>query len=514
MPPPSVASPAAPQAPHFASVPPAAAHLNGHGGGGPASASPPPPAFNLQALLDARHDDLLDLHARTINPAVVGVLKTIGFDARYTHGRGAYLFDDQGRRYIDCLGGYAVFAAGRNHPVIREAIKQALDMDLPNLPGVGLFRTAGLLAEKLLSLAPSGLKPSEGGLGKVFFASGGGEAVDAAIKMARIATGRARIIYCHRSYHGLTVGGLSVTGNHEFRDGFGPLLADTQEIPFNDLPALEQALASNQAAAFIVEPIQGKGVNIPHADYLASAAALCKKHGTLLILDEIQTGLGRTGRWWAAEHDGMGTRWAPDMLVTAKALSGGIAPTSAVLSTDAVHAKVFPGMAQSAKIQNTFAMNDVSMAAGLAALHVIEHEGLRANAAAVGDYLTSGLRAAIGQMEMVKEVRGRGLMIAIEFQRPRSLSLKLGWDMLHKLDPNLFCQAVVMPLMSDHRILTQVAGYRLDVIKLIPPLVLTRTDADEIIAGFAACVEACHKFPGPAWEVGTKLTKAAARRLV
>jgi ornithine--oxo-acid transaminase len=493
-----------------------------------ATPRPPSSSFSLDAVLEESLPDLMEAHERYINPAFAGALKTIGFDARYVRGEGAYLWDDRGRRYIDCLGGYAVFALGRNHPVIREALSRAMALDLPNLPGVGLFRLSGALAKELLRVIPGGVlnercagvaEPLE----RVFFANGGAEAVDAAIKFARIATGRERVVYCHRSYHGLSVGALSVTGNHEFRDGFGELLRGTTEIPFNDAAALERELAKGDVAAFIVEPIQGKGVNIPEEDYLQTARTLCTRHGALLILDEIQTGLGRTGRMFACEHFGVSgaedapagvTPWTPDMIVVAKALSGGYVPVSAVLCTRRVHDRVFPSMSHCAKVQNTFGQNDLAMAAGLATLHTIRHEGIVERARRVGERLMAGLRDAIGRYDMVKQVRGKGLMVAVEFQRPSSMLLRTGWDLLHKADPNLFCQAVIIPLMVDHRILAQVAGHRLDVIKLIPPLVLSEQDADEIVAAFGATVGACQRFPGPAWEVGKKLSAAAMKRFV
>jgi acetylornithine/succinyldiaminopimelate/putrescine aminotransferase len=463
--------------------------------------------MDLAALLQSRAADPLAQMERYINPAYAAVLRTIGFDAKYIRGEGAYLFDDQGQRYLDCLGGYAVFAGGRNHPVIRDALTQAMNLNLPNLPGVGTFRVAGLLAQELVAIAP-------GELTKVFFASAGGEAVDSAIKFARAATGRNRVLYCSRAYHGLTMGALSANGNHEFRDGFGPLLQDTTELAFNDLTALERELAKKDVAAFIVEPIQGKGVNLPHEGYLRSASDLCKRHGALLVLDEIQTGLGRTGRMFASEHYGAGQSWEPDILVIAKGLSGGYVPVSAVLMKDWIHAKTFSSMQDCSRIQNTFSMNDLAMVAGLATLHVLREERLVEHAARVGEYLMNGLRQMVGRYQMVKDVRGHGLMVAVEFARPQSLTLKMGWDLLHKLDESLFCQAVILPMMAEHRILTQVAGHRLDVIKLIPPLVFSRRDADDVIAAFDACVAACHQFPGPAWEVARKLGAAAVRRVV
>ncbi|MFN7019917.1 MAG: aspartate aminotransferase family protein, partial [Phycisphaerales bacterium] len=386
--------------------------------------------------------DALRLHDRHINPSAAAVLKTIGFDANYVRGEGAYLFDDEGRRYIDCLGGYAVFAAGRNHPVIRDALKQAMDLDLPSLPGVGVFRTSGLLARRLIELMPGAGSGMKDPLDTVFFANSGAEAIDAAIKHARIATGRAGLVYCQRAYHGLTMGALSVNGNHEFREGFGPLLGSTVEIPFNDLDALEKALRDGGVAAFIVEPIQGKGVNIPDADYLGRAASLCRKHGTLMVLDEIQTGLGRTGKMFACEHFNAGGgegQWTPDIMVVAKALSGGYVPISALVTRRWIHSKVFPSMNHCSRIQTTFGQNDLSMVAGLATLHVLETERLVERARDVGEYMVLQLREKLGGFQMVKDIRGKGLMIGIEFGPPRSASLRVGWDLLHKLDPSGHC---------------------------------------------------------------------------
>lgn len=469
--------------------------------------------FDLRSALDA-HPNALELFEQHVNPAFAAVLRTIGFDARYVRGQGAYLFDDRGNRYIDLLGGYAVFAAGRNHPVIRDALKQAMELDLPNLPGVGTWRLPGVLAQELIRRAPRDQRDGTG-LDTVFFASGGAEAVDVALKHARAATGRDRFVYCHRSYHGLTLGALSVTGNHEFREGFGTLGPST-EIPFNDPAALERELARGDVAAFIVEPIQGKGVNLPGEDFLRVASDLCRKHGALMILDEIQTGIGRTGAMFAGQHWGMGDAgprgWCPDIMVIAKALSGGYVPVSAVLVKRAVHQKVFTSMSQCSRIQTTFGMNDLAMAAGLATLHVLEHERLVQNAAEVGDYLRDGLARTLSKYELVKDVRGKGLMIAVEFHKPRSFLLARAWDMLHALDPNLFCQAIILPLMSDHRILAQVAGHRLDVIKFIPPLVLTKADADEVIRAMDTCVGACSSPTGPVWEVSKKLSSAALKR--
>ncbi|HEX7008720.1 MAG TPA: aspartate aminotransferase family protein [Phycisphaeraceae bacterium] len=457
------------------------------------------PAFDLQRLLQ-EHDNSIELLEGYINPALARVLRIIGFDVRYVRGQGAYLYDDRGNRYIDCLGGYAVFNVGRNHPVVREALKQAMDLDLPNLVKMGTARLSGILAKQLVELSP-------GDLDTVFFTNSGAEGVETAIKYARAATGRARVLHCQKGFHGLTLGALAINGNAEFREGFGPMMEHTTAVPFNDLAALERELSRNDVAGFIVEPIQGKGVNVPDDHYLPQAAELCRKHGALFIADEVQTGYGRTGRMFACEHWNV----EPDILITAKGLSGGYVPVGAVLAKRWIYHKVFSNLDRCVVHSTTFGQNDLAMAAGLATLHVLRHERLVENAAAMGQRLMARLSALIGKYEMVRQVRGKGLMIALEFGPPRSMGLKMGWSLLHKLDASLFPQAILIPLLTEHRILAQVAGHHLDVIKLIPPLVLSEQDVDAIGDAFEQVVAACHRFPGPAWEVGKRLSQQAIR---
>ena len=459
------------------------------------------PQNPLALDLDSARARAVDLIERHVNPSFARMLRTVGFDVEYTHGRGAYLYDSAGNEYIDCLGGYAVFNVGRNHPGVRAALVDAMMADLPNLPGIGPFRLSGLLAERLVAIAPPGLDT-------VYFSNSGTEGVEVALKYARAATGKRRFIFCHRAYHGLTMGALSVNGNDEFREGFGPLLDSVVEVPFDDVAALEAALRPGDVAAFIVEPIQGKGVNVPSEDYLARARELCDRHGALLIFDEVQSGFGRTGRMWACEHWGV---W-PDIMVTAKALSGGYVPVGAVLSKRWIHERVFSSMERCCVQQTTFSQNDLAMVAGLATLRVLEEEKLVENARRVGDYLMDGLRRLQHKHELIRDVRGKGLMIAVEFGKPAALHLRAAWNLVHSMNESLFCQAILMPLLTEHHILAQVAGHRLDVIKLIPALVLTTNDADRIIAAIDETTRACSRFPGPAWEALRRIGANSVRR--
>src|ERR1700755_859710 len=322
------------------------------------------PNLDVSEMFVERQAQRSAMHARHLNEQLVRVLKTIGYDVGFQRGQGQYLFDRDNARYLDLLSGFGVFALGRNHPVVRDALKSVLDSDFPNLVQLDLSTLAGILAERLIAHVPY--------LDKVFFANSGTECDEAVIKFARGATGRPGIVYCDHAYHGLSYGSLSLTDDANFRGGFGPLLPDCTVIPFNDLEALEKALMSRQVAAFIVEPIQGKGVNIPSDDFLPGAAALCKKYGTLFIADEIQTGIGRTGRVLAVEH------WdvEPDMVLLAKALSGGHVPIGVVLTRKSIFDKIFNQMDRAVVHGSTFGKNDLAMAAGIATLEVIEAEKL------------------------------------------------------------------------------------------------------------------------------------------
>jgi ornithine--oxo-acid transaminase len=437
--------------------------------------------------------DRFATHTRHLNEQMVRVLKTLGYDVGFCRGTGQYLFDRKGAKYLDLLSGYGVFAIGRNHPALRDALKSVLDAELPGLVQFDVSPLAGLLAQRLLGHMPY--------LDKVFFANSGTEAVEAAIKFARAATGRPGIVHCEHSFHGLTYGALSLNGDAVFRSGFEPLLPDCSAVPFNDLAALERALASRNAAAFIVEPIQGKGVNLPDDGYLQEAAALCRRHGTLFIADEIQTGLGRTGRFLAVEHWGV----EPDMVLIAKALSGGHVPVGAVLTRKRIYDKIFDRMDRAVVHGSTFAKNDLAMAAGLATLDVIESEGLVSRAERLGDRLRQGLSDLVGRYEFLREVRGKGLMIGIEFGPPTSLKLKASWNLLESANKGLFCQLITIPLFAEHKILTQVAGHASHTIKLLCPLVITEADCDWIVSAFDNVIAATHRVPGAIWSLGKTL---------
>jgi acetylornithine/succinyldiaminopimelate/putrescine aminotransferase len=455
--------------------------------------------FDFLSQVRARADEGAALWARYLNPQTARVVHSIGFDRRWERASGCYLFDDTGARYLDFLSGFGVYGLGRAHPTVRHALRAVLDADLPDMVQMDTPVWAGLLGEALIERVPD--------LDRVYFCNSGTEAVEAALKFARAASGRSRVLYCDHAFHGLTAGSLSVNGAREFRDGFGPLLPGAQ-VPLGDLDALRRQLSAGDVAALIIEPVQGKGVQIVPDGFLSAAADLLHRQGALLICDEVQTGLGRTGRLFSFEHDGV----RPDLVTVAKTLSGGFVPVGATLGTSTVFAKVYSSMDRVLVHDCTYGGNAMAMAAGLATLSVIDDEGLVANAATVGAHLTSALQAAATRYELVLDVRGRGLMIGIEFGRPSSRRLRSRYGPLTMARRGLFTQMVVAALFEDHRILTQTSGDHMDVLKLLPPLTISTAEADEFVRAFCAVMDAIHDSTRPIWHFGWGLTTRAARR--
>ena len=438
--------------------------------------------FDLKALLDGRGGSDLDRWGRTINPQFVRVLRTIDFDRTWARAEGAYLWDDHGKRYLDMLGGFGMYNVGRNNPRVRSALVQALELDTPGMLAMGVTALPGLLAEALLARVPARLE-------RCLFTSSGTEAVEAALKLGRAATKRTRVISADHAFHGLTLGSLSANGNPEFTDRFQPLLPGFERVPFGDLEALEEQLRREDVAVFLIEPVQGKGANLPPPGYLEGAQALCRQYGTLFCVDEVQTGFGRTGRMFAFEHWGL----EPDLVPIAKSLSGGYVPVGALLMSRAVHEAVFDSMEHAVSHGSTFAPNELAMAAGLATLHVLDDEQLVERSARLGEKLLELTRPFVDEFEVVREVRGLGLMWAIEFGEPPSG--KLSWRLIERMQQGLFAQLVVGPLFSKHRILSQVAGHNMAVIKILPPLVLSDEDLEYFVEALHATVKRAQHMP-------------------
>jgi len=454
--------------------------------------------FDLKDLVHSRLGENYDLHERHLNRTLVKVLRTIGFDRVYARAEGAYLYDMDGKDYLDFLSGYGVYNIGRNHPVVKQAIKDVLDLDLPNMVQMDCALLSGLLGEALA-------KHTGPGRDAFFFCNSGTEAVEGALKFARCHTGRARILALENAYHGLTYGALSITGNKHFQEGFGPFLPGTERVRFNDLEDLEAKLRAGDVAAFIAEPVQGKGVFIPHDTFLPQAQALCRKYGTLFICDEVQTGLGRTGKMFAFQHWNLD----PDILTLAKTLSGGYVPAAAICTRREIYQSVFSRMDRCVVHSSTFGRNNLAMACGLATLHVLEKENLVENCAKRGEQLLTAARALQAKHEWIKEVRGKGLMFAIEFHEPKSLMSKMAWKTLHTVDHGLYAQMIVTSLMQKHRVLTHVAAHGLDVVKALPPLVIGDREITRFVNGLDEVIGESGSVTGPLWQFGASLVKAS-----
>ena len=458
-------------------------------------------SFDLDALLAAHRGEAYGLHAQYLNPQLAKVLTTIGFDRTYVRGEGAYLIDDQGGRTLDFLSGFGVFALGRSHPVVKDALHQALEADLPNLAQLDCALLPGLLGQALVERAHPGIR-------RAVFTNSGAESVEAAIKFARRATGRSRILYCDHAFHGLTNGALSLNGGKEFREGFGPLLPGCDPVPFGDADALERQLTRKDVAALVVEPIQGKGVYLASETYWRTAQALCRRFGTLLVLDEVQTGMGRTGQFFCHRHWGL----EPDMITLSKALSGGYVPVGALLTTDAVSEAVYSSMERAVVHSSTFSRNQLAMVAGLATLQVMDDEDIVARAATRGRQLMDALAPLVDRYELLHEVRGMGLMVGLVFGPPASRGGRARFAMMELARKGLFSQLIVVPLFHRHRILTQVAADNVNIVKLLPPL----TIGDEEIGAFVAALDDvladATRRSGLLLEVGATMARNSLRR--
>jgi ornithine--oxo-acid transaminase len=436
----------------------------------------------LRELLESRRGEDLDLWARTINPQFTRVLRTIGFDRTWARAEGAYLFDSDGNRYLDMLGGFGMYNVGRNNPRIRAALVEALELDTPGMLAMGTTLLPGLLAEELIRI-------TGGRIERCLFTSTGTEAVEAALKLGRAATQRTRVVSCDHGFHGLTLGSLSANGCPEFTDRFQPLLPGFDRVPFGDLGALEDELQREDVAVFLVEPIQGKGVHLPPEGYLEGAQELCRRYGTLFAVDEVQTGFGRTGRVFAFQHWGL----EPDLVPVSKSLSGGYVPVGGLLMSRAVHEAVFDSMENAVSHGSTFAPNELGMVAGLATLRELRGQRLVEESARRGKLLLDLTRPLVEDFEVVSEVRGLGLMWAIEFAEPRAG--RRSWRLIERMQKGLFAQLVVGPLFSKHRILTQVAGHNMAVVKVLPPLVVSDADLAQFADALRSTIASAQKMP-------------------
>jgi putrescine aminotransferase len=349
---------------------------------------------------DERHAAVLSRYTDFVNPYLGRLMAFAGFGVE-DHAEGCYIYDHEGRKLLDCLGGYGVFSLGHSHPKVVQAAKDQLDKMPLSARAFFSERTAEL-AEKLASITP-------GNLQLTFFSNSGAESVEAALKFARAASGSTEFISTYGGFHGKTLGALSVTGRKKYQSPFEPLIPGAKFVEFGDAEAVASAV-TEYTAAVIVEPIQGEGgIIVPPPGYLRDLREVCDKMGTLLIFDEVQTGMARTGKMFGCDHEGV----APDIMCLAKSLGGGVMPIGATICTQRVFDKVY---SENPLLHtSTFGGNPTACAAAFATIEVIEEEGLCEKAETMGEILKSALKKATEGSELIADVRGRGLMLGVEF---------------------------------------------------------------------------------------------------
>ncbi len=401
-------------------------------------------------------EETFEKYEKYLNPSVARLFRFMGLASVETKAEGWIITDSDGREFIDCLGGYGMFCLGHRHPKVVEAVKGALD-SIPMCGEILFNRPMADLAERLAEITPGSLQYS-------FFVNSGTEAVEGALKIARLATGRKKYIAAKNAFHGKTYGSLTATGRDLFRKPFEPLLQNFTHVEFGNIAALEAAI-DNETAAVILEPVQGEGgIIVPPDGYLAAVRALCDKTGVLLIADEVQTGIGRTGKWFGVDHEGV----TPDIMALAKALGGGIMPIGSFTATP----EVWAGLIESPFLHtSTFGGNQMACVAGLATLKVIEEEDLLNRGALAGAYLKKGLEEIQKDYPLViKEVRGRGMMIGIELTKEGA-------------------GGMLMSLMIDSNILIAYTLNNPKVIRMEPPLIMPIEVIDQVLIAFRNAIQ-------------------------
>lgn len=438
--------------------------------------------LDLKKALSLDRATIRDLHKTYLNAGLVTMLSLLDFDKPFVRAQGVSVWDREGREYLDFLGGYGSVNLGHNHPKVLEALEMVRGM--PNLLQASLGALPAALAHNLALITPGKLERS-------FFCNSGAEAVEGALKLARIATGRQGIIYCHNAFHGKTMGALSVTGREKYQSPFRPLVPQCQPVPYGDLDALERALKPRQAAAFIVEPIQGEaGIILPPPGYLQRAWELCRHYGTLFIADEVQTGFGRTGYMFACEAEGV----EPDIMCLAKSLGGGIMPIGCYITTDEIWKKAYGTLEKALLHTSTFGGNTLACAAALAAIQVIHEENLVERAREMGTYLLENLKRLQEHSPLLKEVRGRGLMVGMEFNPPSGLASKMTLGLSERLAKEYTASLVAGELLNKHGIITAYTLNNPNVIRLEPPLVVTKDQINRLLQALEDILERHQSF--------------------
>ena len=454
-----------------------------------------PKLFKLDDALKLTRSDVIELHKEYLNACLARLMSLINFTKQFVKAEGVRVWDSEGREYLDFLGGYGALNLGHNHPRILEALTKVCQQ--PNLLQASLNTLAGALAHNLAQITPGKLQRS-------FFGNSGAEAVEGALKLARIATGKTKIISALNSFHGKSFGALSATGKEKYQKPFQPLVPGFDYFTFGDLGALEKLLMPQDKAAVILEPIQGEGgIIFPPAGFLKGVRELCSKYDALLIMDEIQTGFGRTGKLFACEHEGV----EPDILCLAKSLGGGVMPIGVYIAGDVVWKKGYGAIERATLHSSTFGGNSMACAAGLATLEVIIEERLTEKAAELGEYFLTKLKELQKEHALIKEVRGMGLFIGLEFEQPKGWLDKATGGKLSETAREYTGAMVAGELLNKHSIITAYTLNNPNVIRLEPPLTVEKGEIDRVVEALTEIFERNRNFFSLALETGKGLLK-------
>lgn len=444
--------------------------------------------MDMDTRLDHALEEAAALNGAHVHPKLLRMFQVAGMDATFVRGEGQYLWDTRGERWLDFLSGGGVHFLGRNHAGVNAALVATLGRDLPNLTIVNPALLSGAVAQRLLEMAGPGFS-------KVIFANTGTETTEVCVRFARYVTRRRRFLYLEGAFHGRTYAAVSLCGSPALREGQEPLMPTCTPIRRNDLTQLRRELRMGDVAAVVVEPVQGMTCEAADRAWLREAQLLCEEHGSLLIVDEVQTGLGRTGSWFASTGQGI----RPAMMTVSKTLSGGQVPVGAVLVSDSVYQKVFSTFTSGPFYFSTFAENNLAMAAALATLDALAEMDAPSRAAALGEQLRAGVEALARRYDCIDRFAGRGLMACVYF-KPSASSLRLRAEQaaLAAADPAAFGAAVHVEMYRKHRILLQIPGPGLDAVKLLPPVCTTEADVRYFLDALDDTLGAWYDGAGPA----------------
>lgn len=457
---------------------------------------------SFKQLVQEHLSSATHLSKRHIHPRLLKMFEMGGMSAVFSRAAGQYMWDVNGGRYLDLLAGGGVFFLGRNHPRINAALRDVLELELPNLSVVNASALGGLLAERLLELA--GPKFT-----KVVYANSGAEATEVCIRFSRYMTRRRRFVALTGAFHGRSYGAISLCGFSQMKEGQDPLMPTVTPIRPNDIAALRAELSKEDVAALFVEPVQGMTTEVMDVAFMREAEALCRKHGTVFVCDEIQTGLGRTGAWFASTDMGV----QPGMMTVSKTLAGGQVPVSAVLMSEEVYEGVYSKFKAGPIYFSTFAENNLAMAAGIATIDVLRELDAPARARELSEQLRNGLIDLASRYDCIERISGKGLMLAIYFKDSDRLSLRVQQELLGVADKGAFATAVNCDMFAKQRIIVQIPGPELNAIKILPPVTITDEDVRYFLGALDDTLAGYYKVGGPVVTLAGGLVKDTIRNV-